>query len=79
MTDDPKMQAEVQPDVRKNPRRIAFILRRTSPHVKTQDDVRGIEKERNRWNFHIAKAPFYDHPLETITKSAVRDLITSAL
>jgi menaquinol-cytochrome c reductase cytochrome b/c subunit len=46
MTDDPKpqpevkLQAEVQPDVRKNPRRIAFILRRTSPHVKTQDDVR---------------------------------------
>jgi quinol-cytochrome oxidoreductase complex cytochrome b subunit len=26
--------------VRKNPRRIAFILRRTSPHVKTQDDMR---------------------------------------
>jgi quinol-cytochrome oxidoreductase complex cytochrome b subunit len=46
MTDDPnlpvesKMQAEVQSDVRKNPRRIAFILRRTSPHVKTQDDMR---------------------------------------
>ena len=51
MTDDPKqpeakphpevkIQAEVQPDVRKNPRRIAFILRRTSPHVKTQDDGR---------------------------------------
>jgi quinol---cytochrome c reductase cytochrome c subunit, bacillus type len=46
MTDDPKlqaeakMQAEVQSDVRKNPRRIAFILRRTSPHVKTQDDTR---------------------------------------
>ena len=46
MTDDPKlqaevkMQAEVQSDVRKNPRRIAFILRRTSPHVKTQDDGR---------------------------------------
>jgi quinol---cytochrome c reductase cytochrome c subunit, bacillus type len=46
MTDDPKlqaeakMQAEVQADVRKNPRRIAFILRRTSPHVKTQDDTR---------------------------------------
>jgi quinol-cytochrome oxidoreductase complex cytochrome b subunit len=46
MTDDPKLQAEVkmqaelQSDVRKNPRRIAFILRRTSPHVKTQDDAR---------------------------------------
>jgi menaquinol-cytochrome c reductase cytochrome b/c subunit len=35
-----KMQAEVQSDVRKNPRRIAFILRRTSPYVKTQDDAR---------------------------------------
>ena len=35
-----KMQAEVQSDVRKNPRRIAFILRRTSPYVKTQDDGR---------------------------------------
>jgi quinol-cytochrome oxidoreductase complex cytochrome b subunit len=34
------MQAEVQSDVRKNPRRIAFILRRTSPFVKTQDDGR---------------------------------------
>lgn len=40
MTEDPKMQAEVQSDVRKNPRRIAFILRRTSAHVKTQDDAR---------------------------------------
>jgi len=46
MTDGPKlqaevkMQAEVQSDVRKNPRRIAFILRRTSPYVKTQDDAR---------------------------------------
>jgi len=44
MTEDPKpqakMQAEVQSDVRKNPRRIAFILRRASPHVKTQDDER---------------------------------------
>jgi menaquinol-cytochrome c reductase cytochrome b/c subunit len=46
MTDGPKlqaekkMQAEVQSDVRKNPRRIAFILRRTSPYVKAQDDGR---------------------------------------
>jgi quinol-cytochrome oxidoreductase complex cytochrome b subunit len=52
MTEDPKtrtevktpqekkMQAEVQSDVRKNPRRIAFILRRASPYVKTQDDAR---------------------------------------
>jgi quinol-cytochrome oxidoreductase complex cytochrome b subunit len=35
-----KMQAEVQSDVRKNPRRIAFILGRTSPQVRTQDDTR---------------------------------------
>lgn len=34
------MQAELQSDVRKNPRRIAFILRRTSPQVRTQDDAR---------------------------------------
>jgi cytochrome b/b6/petD-like protein len=34
------MQAEMQSDVRKNPRRIAFILRRTSPQVRTQDDAR---------------------------------------
>jgi menaquinol-cytochrome c reductase cytochrome b/c subunit len=40
MTDGPKLQAEVQSDVRKNPRRIAFILRRTSPYVKAQDDGR---------------------------------------
>ena len=36
----PAMQAELQSDVRKNPRRIAFILRRTSPQVKAQDDTR---------------------------------------
>jgi len=36
----PGMQAEVQSDVRKNPRRIAFILRRTSPQVRAQDDTR---------------------------------------
>jgi menaquinol-cytochrome c reductase cytochrome b/c subunit len=40
MTTGTKMQAELQSDVRKNPRRIAFILRRTSPYVKTQDDGR---------------------------------------
>jgi quinol---cytochrome c reductase cytochrome c subunit, bacillus type len=47
MTDQPtkteppaKLQAEVQSDQRKNPRRIAFILRRTSPQVKAQDDSR---------------------------------------
>jgi quinol-cytochrome oxidoreductase complex cytochrome b subunit len=34
------MQAELQSDVRKNPRRIAFILRRTSPQVRAQDDTR---------------------------------------
>jgi quinol-cytochrome oxidoreductase complex cytochrome b subunit len=34
------MQAEVQSDARKNPRRIAFILRRTSPAVRTQQDTR---------------------------------------
>lgn len=38
--DAPAMQAELQSDVRKNPRRIAFILRRTSPQVKAQDDTR---------------------------------------
>jgi hypothetical protein len=40
MTEPPKLQAEVQSDVRKNPRRVAFILRRTSPQVRTQDDER---------------------------------------
>ncbi|HLW52721.1 MAG TPA: hypothetical protein VKW06_07745 [Candidatus Angelobacter sp.] len=40
MSEGPKVQVELQPDVRKNPRRIAFILRRTSPHVKAQDDAR---------------------------------------
>lgn len=38
--DSAKLQAEVQSDVRKNPRRIAFILRRTSPQVRAQDDLR---------------------------------------
>jgi len=40
MSDTPKLQAEVQSDVRKNPRRVAFILRRTSPQVRAQDDGR---------------------------------------
>lgn len=47
MTDQPtkteppaKLQAEVQSDQRKNPRRIAFILRRTSPQVRAQEDAR---------------------------------------
>jgi menaquinol-cytochrome c reductase cytochrome b/c subunit len=35
---DPKLQAELQSDVRKNPRRIAFITRRSSPQVRAQDD-----------------------------------------
>jgi len=35
-----KPEAELQSDVRKNPRRIAFITRRTSPHVQAQDDER---------------------------------------
>ena len=40
MSDEPKLQAELQSDVRKNPRRIAFITRRSSPHVRAQDDPR---------------------------------------
>lgn len=36
----PSVQAEVQSDVRKNPRRIAFILRRTSPQVRMLDEER---------------------------------------
>jgi menaquinol-cytochrome c reductase cytochrome b/c subunit len=40
VTEPTKHQAEVQSDVRKNPRRIAFILRRTSPQVRTPDDAR---------------------------------------
>lgn len=40
MTEPPKLQAEVQSDVRKNPRRVAFILRRTSPQVRAQDGER---------------------------------------
>jgi hypothetical protein len=35
-----KLQAEVQSDVRRNPRRIAFILRRSSPQVRTPEDTR---------------------------------------
>lgn len=35
-----KQQVEVQSDVRKNPRRIAFILRRTSPQVRAEEDTR---------------------------------------
>jgi hypothetical protein len=35
-----QLQAEIQSDVRKNPRRIAFILRRTSPQVRMQDEQR---------------------------------------
>jgi quinol-cytochrome oxidoreductase complex cytochrome b subunit len=38
VSDPTKIQAELQSDVRKNPRRIAFITRRTSPHVKALDE-----------------------------------------
>jgi quinol-cytochrome oxidoreductase complex cytochrome b subunit len=40
VSDAPKLQAELQSDVRKNPVRIAFITRRSSPQVRAQDDVR---------------------------------------
>jgi menaquinol-cytochrome c reductase cytochrome b/c subunit len=40
MTEPPKLQAELQSDVRKNPRRIAFLTRRSSPQVRPQDDAR---------------------------------------
>ena len=40
MTEAAKQQVELQSDVRKNPRRIAFITRRSSPQVRPQDDAR---------------------------------------
>ena len=40
MSDTTKLEAEVQSDVRRNPRRIAFITRRSSPHVRAQDELR---------------------------------------
>ncbi len=40
MTDPEKLQAELQSDVRKNPRRIAFLTRRSSPQVRPQDEDR---------------------------------------
>jgi len=40
MSEETKLQAELQSDVRKNPVRIAFITRRTSPHVRTDADTR---------------------------------------
>jgi menaquinol-cytochrome c reductase cytochrome b/c subunit len=40
MNEPPKLQAELQSDVRKNPRRIAFLTRRSSPQVRPQDDER---------------------------------------
>lgn len=40
VTEPNKPETEVQSDVRKNPRRIAFITRRTSPQVKLEDDDR---------------------------------------
>jgi quinol-cytochrome oxidoreductase complex cytochrome b subunit len=38
VSDPTKIQAELQSDVRKNPRRIAFLTRRTSPHVQALDE-----------------------------------------
>ena len=40
MSDPTKSQAELQSDVRKNPRRIAFLTRRTSPQVTGDDQPR---------------------------------------
>ncbi len=40
MTEGIKLEAELQSDVRKNPLRIAFITRRSSPQVRLQDDAR---------------------------------------
>lgn len=40
MTEPTKQEVELQSDVRKNPRRIAFITRRSSPQVRPQDDAR---------------------------------------
>lgn len=40
MSEPPKLEAELQSDIRKNPRRIAFLTRRSSPHVRPQDDAR---------------------------------------
>jgi quinol-cytochrome oxidoreductase complex cytochrome b subunit len=40
VTEPPKFEAELQSDVRKNPRRIAFLTRRSSPQVRSQDDAR---------------------------------------
>jgi hypothetical protein len=40
VSDPTKTQAELQSDVRKNPRRIAFLTRRTSPQVTGDDQPR---------------------------------------
>jgi menaquinol-cytochrome c reductase cytochrome b/c subunit len=40
VTEPPKLQAELESDVRKNPRRVAFLTRRSSPQVRSQDDTR---------------------------------------
>jgi Cytochrome b(C-terminal)/b6/petD len=40
VTEPPKLQAELESDVRKQPRRIAFLTRRSSPQVRPQDDNR---------------------------------------
>ena len=36
----PQFEAELQSDVRRNPRRIAFLTRRVSPQIKSDDDTR---------------------------------------
>jgi hypothetical protein len=46
--------AELESDVRKNPRRIAFITRRTSPHVQAQDDERVMTYPTALGRFMIA-------------------------
>jgi len=40
LTNPGQESVELQSDVRRNPRRIAFITRRTSPQVRVQDDER---------------------------------------
>ena len=54
MSDTPKMQVELQSDVRKNPRRIAFITRRSSPQVHAQDDSRVMTYPAGLVRFIIA-------------------------
>ena len=54
MSDPTKTQAELQSDVRKNPRRIAFITRRTSPHVSGEDQPRVMTHPAALGRFLIA-------------------------